>query len=205
MRIKMRINTKTLKAFSACRSGLDNFIKHYPDFDGAFEEVLSLDNIPYDDKIWLGQKVLNRNQLIQFAILCADSVFNIYESKYPKETGIKKCLEYMKTIVDFDNLTATQRKKLIAFKNCAYKARIGAYDAAAAYAAGTAYAAGAAYAEDAAAYAAGTAYAADAAYAEDAAAYAANAASTTASIYNAGLKKEQQNLNLEFLKMVSTL
>jgi hypothetical protein len=217
----MLINADVLKGFKACSSGLDNFTKQYPKFSGSFLEVLDLKNIPYSDKIWLARKVLNKDQMVHFGLLCAESVLNIFESKYPLDKRVRDYLAYLRGIPDFSVITTDQLTEIFRLRSEVKKTRYTAADAAyaayatdttdaiTAYAAAAATAADAAYAADAiAAYAAAdaiAAYATDAitAYATDAiTAYATDAAAAAAT---AAGKQQQQNLNLEFLKMTASL
>jgi hypothetical protein len=186
----MQINREILKNLNPCLDRYKNYLENYPNFDGSFDEFLDLENITYDDKIWVAQRVLNTNQLIHFALLCAQSVLHIFEEKYTEDKRVRNCIEYLMKIEDFSNLTDQQREEILKHKNAA--------DAAyAAYAAADADAAAA----DAAAAAAASAYAASAyAYAADAAAYAADAAADAADA-----RLDQQNLNIQFLKMAASL
>ena len=177
----MRVNVEIIRKMNPCKNRFDdNFLIHYPNFDSDLEDFLSLDEITYDDKIWVCKKLLNKNQLVHFAVLCAQSVLSIYQNKYPNDLRVKNCLDYLATITDFTDLDNYQREKLLNFrKECRNTA-----DAAA-------------YAADYAAYAAYTAD--DAAYA-DYAAYAAYAAA-----YAADVRKTQEDLNLQFLLIASKL
>ena len=221
------INKEVLRSTNPCVERWKNYLEFYSEFNGPIDEFLDLDKISYDDKIWVARRVLNRNQLVYFAVLCAESVFHIYEDKYPSDKRISDCLSYMETIVDFSDLTNEQRDKLAVLRNDCWSARTyaaAAYAAADAAAAADAtyavYAAAyaatyAVYAADAAVYAAdaaAAAYAADAAAAAYAAAYAASAAYAAA--YTAGavyaenkelVRENQRNLNLQFLKMAASL
>ena len=186
-----------------CESRFNNFKKHYPNYEGDFRDFLSLENITYNDKVWVASRILNRNQLVHWSIFCAESVKPIFENKYPDNKCLTILLDYLKSIPDFNNLSAEVKKKIWELQRPAY---------AAAYAAAEAYAA----APDAyAAYAAVEAYAAAQiqsaavydAYAAAAATYAANAAAfDAADAFDAACaaaadaaREEQQNLNLLFL------
>ena len=144
----MKLNVEIIKNMNPCKSRFDdNFLVHYPKYDSNFEQFLSLDRIAYEDKIWVARRLLNKNQLVHFAVLCAQSVLSIYENKYPDDNRIKDCVEYLMTITDFSNLSNKQREKLIELREGTYQARRFAYAADAADAA--AYAADAADADDA--------------------------------------------------------
>jgi hypothetical protein len=197
----MKLNTEMITKLNPCASRFDNFKQHNPEFDSTMVEFLKLDNITYYDKIWVATKLLTKNQLVNWSILCAESVKHIYESKYPNDKSLSELFDYLKSGLDFENLNKVQRSKVTRLRSAAYvatytAATYAAADAAAAYAAADAAAdAAAADAAANAAYAAAYAatYAADstyaAAYAD--AAYAADAA-------NAALKA-QNDLNMLYL------
>jgi len=114
----MKINVETIAKMKPCTDRFDkNFLAHYPKFDSDLEEFLSLDKITYNDKIWVAKRLLNKNQLVHFAILCAQSVLTIYENKYPNDLRIKDCLDYMVTISNFTDLKYEQREKLVALRH----------------------------------------------------------------------------------------
>ena len=149
------INTKKLKELRPCTERFKNWLVNYSEFSGTFTEFLDLPKVNYYDKIWVIKNVLSRDVLEQWAIICAESVLHIFESKHPDDKRLRECLEYLKSgEVDSEKLFKHR-------KNC-YSAAAYAADAAA-------------YAADAAAYAAADAAdaAADAAYAAADAAYAA--------------------------------
>jgi len=208
------INKEVLKSTAPCVERWKNYLEHYCEFNGPFDDFLNLDKISYDDKIWVAKKVLNINQLVHFAILCAESVLNIYEIKYPNDKRISNYLVFIKTIVDFNSMTNEQRGKLRELRGGVWQARnYAAADAAdaAVYAADAADAAGyAGYAADAdAANAVAAGYAAavaDAIAAGHTAAVAAGyAAAFAADAVIAAARTDQQNLNLQFLKMAVSL
>jgi hypothetical protein len=203
----MKLNTEMITKLNPCASRFDNFKQHNPEFDSTMVEFLKLDNITYYDKIWVATKLLTKNQLVNWSILCAESVKHIYESKYPNDKSLSELFNYLKSGLDFENLTEVQRTEVIRLKSATYAATDYAAAAyVAAYAADAAYAA--AYAAAYVTYAYAVAYAADAAaYATYAAANAADAAATYATanadaaayiIYNTA-KKAQNDLNLLYL------
>lgn len=189
----IKINKNILKNLNPCADRYKNFLKHYPKFNGSFLKFLDLPNISYSDKIWVAQNLLNINQLVQFGILTATSVIHIYEKHYPNDKRIHDCLEYLTSIDDFTNLSSNQRKRICEYKVDAKAAYVAAPADAAYYAYyATAYAAAnaAAYAVYAAAAAAD--YATVAAYA----AYAANSSEA---------RIEQEEFNIELLKIVVSM
>lgn len=165
----MKINAEIIAKLNPCTSRFENFKTQYPYFDGTLSDFVALENITYNDKIWVATRLLSKNQLVHWSILCAESVQPIFESKYPENKTVSNLLAYMKELGDFENLTTAQKDKL-------HDLRVQCRNAAAAFAA---------YAADAAAESA-TATAAFAAYAAD---YAADYAAT----------EEQRNLNLLLL------
>ena len=141
--------------------------------------IVDCNTVSYDDKVYILTKTLNKNQLVCFAILCAQSVQHIFEEKYPENKSVANLLNYLSEIKDFNNLSHEQRQEIARLRDATYTATY-----AAAY-----YAANAAY------------YAADAAAADAAAAYATYAAASNAA--NAAKnRKQQEELNLTFLKKI---
>ena len=195
---KIEINKDLLKTFNPCADRWKNFLEYYSEFNGSFDDFVDLDNCSYDDKIWVAKKVLSKNQLVHFGLLCAESVLSIFEDKYLNDTRVGDCLRYLMSIKDFNNITAQEKEKILEHRYAAYAAAYAAVDAAADAAA---YAA--ADAADAAAYAAAAAADAAAYAAADAAADAADAAADAAAY--AAARKMQQGLNLELLKVAASL
>jgi uncharacterized protein YpiB (UPF0302 family) len=145
----------------------------------------------YQDKISLFKAIANKNQLVTFATLCAESVLYIFEKKYPKDKRVRECIEYLQGIKDYSILSQVELEEIKKHRDAAYAAAdaANAADAAYAYAAYAAYDAANAAADAAYAYAAYAA--ADAAYA-----YAAYAA------YAAAKRKLQEELNVQFMAKV---
>ena len=109
----MRVNVEIIRKMKPCEERFDdNFLIHYPNFDSDLEDFLSLENITYKDKIWVCKKLLNKNQLVHFAVLCAQSVLSIYQNKYPNDLRIKDCIDYLTTITAFTDVDNSQREKL---------------------------------------------------------------------------------------------
>jgi len=201
----VKITDDIIKALKPCKNRYENFTLNYPNFSGDAAEFLNLENITYEDKLWVMTRLLTKNQNTKWAISCAYSVLPIFEKEHPSNNGPREVLEFMSSLKDFEHISVKDLDKL-------KKLRAAAADTAPAVAAG--YAAAAVYAaHTAAAYAA--AYAADAVYA----AYAAHAVSAAAGYaaacvvgaYAAGYahafnnaKKTQQDLNLKLLLEVLT-
>jgi hypothetical protein len=173
----LEITTEIISKLNPCKDRFDNFKTHYPNFNSDLVEFIKLEEISYNDKIWVITRLFSVEQNRSLAFKCAYSVLPIYENKYTEKKELRITLEaYMQ------DRSEENRVKL---KNVASAATTAAAYAADAYAA--AYAAYAA--AFAVAYVTYAAYAAAAA-AVDAATYAAN-------------RKIQQELNLTFAVEVS--
>ena len=79
-------------------------------------------SISYDYKINTIKYSLNKNQAVTFSIMCAESVLKFYEKEYPKDKTVRNCLEYLKSINDFNNLTEEQINEIEKHKDAAYAA-----------------------------------------------------------------------------------
>jgi len=186
----MQINKEFLKSLKPCADRYKVFLKHHADFDGSLSEFLDLPNLEYGDKAWVAERVLNKNQAIKWATLCAESVVHIFEEQCPGNKHPRDCIDFLKTVNDFDNLTETEKLEIEKHKDI-----IGDY-----------YSTSAAnYATSAAHYALysdvyNAAFAAH--YAVYAATHSANAASDS---IESDAKQKQEALNLQFLKQVISL
>jgi len=69
----MKITTQIIKDLNPCEDRLDNFMEHYPDFDGDHEDFLLLDKITHNDKIWVILRLMERIDIEVFAIDCVVS------------------------------------------------------------------------------------------------------------------------------------
>jgi len=221
----MQINKEVLKSLNPCADRYKHFLKHHGEFNGSFSDFLDLPNVAYSDKVWVVEKVLTQNQLVKWSVLCADSVVHIFEVKYPKDKRISNCIDFLKTVNDFDNLTYAQVLEVrghIDYTNSAhFTAHYTAKDAGEDADSAAVRAARAAYAAHAAVYAANSAYLANAAYAAsvsegayaaayttkyaiDAARFAFHAAKNAGEDADAA-QENQKALNLQFLKQVTSL
>jgi hypothetical protein len=200
----MIINATLISSLNACSDRYDNYVLHYGTTDYDVDTFLDLDNITYQDKIWVLRRIMNATQARIFAILCADSVLPIFESKYPNDYRVRNCLNFLKSIKDLGNLTEEEKTELKFQRKAAaatYSADAATYSAAAAYADAATYSAAAAAtysAADAATYSAAAAATYSAAAAATYSAAAAYAAYADAKI-------QQQNLNLEYLKQAMSI
>jgi len=209
----MQINKEVLKSLNPCADRYKHFLKHNASFDGSLSEFLDLPNLAYSDKVWVAEKVLTQNQAVSWATLCAESVVHMFEAKNTDDKILNNCINFLKTINDFDNLTDTEREEIEKHRDiigdcCTARASRSAVRANY-YALYAVYAANALYAVCAAVrLIADAAYNAVrcANYATSAAHYAANP--TTYSVSDSTKNAAQQNqeeLNIQFLKQVISL
>ena len=172
----MKITIAKVKALNPCGDRFYNFVKSNPGFNGTLAQFLSLDTINQRDKIWVVSRLITKNQAQQWSIACAESVKHIFENKFPKNMALSNLFNYMKSGIDFDNLSEEEKAKLIKLRDDVYAIYAAYYAVDAAY-----YAVKAAYyavkAADDANY---VVYAADAAYYAAKAAYYATVAADTA-------------------------
>lgn len=108
----MQINKDVLKSLNPCTSRYWNFLKYNADFSGSFSEFLELDSVSYDDKVWVAVSVLNKSQLVNWTKLCAESVLHIFEKEQPKDKRVSNCIDYLKSIDDFNILTDIERDEI---------------------------------------------------------------------------------------------
>lgn len=82
----MKLSLADIKALNPCKHRLDNFISHYPDFDADIEAFLELENVTYDDKIWVARRLMNKKKkwqrvvsvsLDELALLCLNVDYKI--------------------------------------------------------------------------------------------------------------------------------
>jgi hypothetical protein len=94
------INAAYIRTFKPCSSGIDNFEEHYPCFEGTIVDILSLDKVPYNDKVWLACKVVPLKQLQMWSVLCAESVLPNFEKEFPNDNRVRECLETVKKVIN---------------------------------------------------------------------------------------------------------
>jgi len=201
----MQINKEFLRSLEPCASRYKHFLDHHANFSGILNDFLDLPNLDYDDKVWVAMRVLTKNKRVKWAILCAESVVYVFEKEYPDDKSLSDCINYLKTVNDFDKLTNAEIGEIEKHLGITVTATESASNAAHAARCAASYAASnAAYAAHAAvraAYASYTAHPTSFA-ATGAAAYAAHAASHS---IESDAKKSQEALNLHFLKQVTSL
>ena len=193
---KMTITNDIIKALKPCADGYENFTNNYPNYSGDAANFLSLENIDYEDKVWVMTRLLTKNQNAKWAIACANSVLPIFERAHPKDMKPRELLEFISSFTDLNNISNEDLTKLNKLRN-ATTAAANSTSGAAAY--GAAYAAA-----SAANYTAYSAAATTTVSAYTTAAYA-NAACVIdtyavgyAHAFNSA-KKVQQDLNLRLL------
>ena len=147
------ITSEFLKENNACSSGLmafnDNYLLGKAKLDVIINDCIKSDiisNLQYAN--WLLIRIFTRKQKLRYAIFSAESVIEIYESKYPDNDKPRKAIEAAKAVLKSD--TKENRKlAAAAAADAAYAtATAAAADAAAYAAAAAAYAAYAAAAKD---------------------------------------------------------
>lgn len=69
--MKIKINTKVIRALQPCTDRLVHWLNHYPTFSGDIQEFLQLEHITAADKVWVALRVLPRFLVEVFAIDCA--------------------------------------------------------------------------------------------------------------------------------------
>jgi len=104
----MQVNKEFLKSLKPCADRYENYLRHHANFDGSLNDFLDLPSVSYEDKVWVAEKILTQNQAVSWCILCAESVLSIFESKHPDNQSLSKCINFLKSIKDFNNLTDSQ-------------------------------------------------------------------------------------------------
>ena len=105
----MIITVDKIAEHKPCKDRFDNFKKEYPNYSGTLEDFLNLDRITYDDKVWVCVRLLRKNVLVHWSIKCAESVLPNFELVYPDDKRVRQCLETLKSISDFENMTNPDR------------------------------------------------------------------------------------------------
>jgi len=207
----MQINKEFLKSINLFTDRYEHFIKHHGEFNGSFSEFLDLPNVNYDDKIWVAREILNKNKAVKWATLCAESVVHMFEAKYPDDKRLSDCINYLKSINDFDRLINCQPLEIKKHKIATSAATDAAHAAASATLFSTNatahaanYAATSAHAAAHSATFASTSFQAViyAAHAAQAAIYASYATHAVCDSNKIAALENQEALNLQFLKQV---
>src|SRR5579872_731151 len=69
-------------------------------------------NVSYYNKVNTILPLLNKNQKILWAIMCAESVKHIFNNRYPDNKCLDDMFNYLHSIRDFTNLTDEQRTEI---------------------------------------------------------------------------------------------
>lgn len=88
----MKITAAKIKAFNPCKSRFNNFVQQYPGFSGDVEDFLTLENICYQDKVWVALRLLSHRQGVYFALMCASSQLDAFEKNRPGDDRPRKAL-----------------------------------------------------------------------------------------------------------------
>lgn len=81
----MIITTEYIKSLNPCPNRLDNYLKHYPSFEGHLTSFLDLENITYADKVWVFFRSIPKTVRPLVAADIAELVLHVYESEYPND------------------------------------------------------------------------------------------------------------------------
>jgi hypothetical protein len=79
---------------------MDNFDKLYPNYNAKLSDLLSLDDISYDDKVWLATRVAPLKTLQQWSIECAEYVLENFEKKFPSDSRVRDCIQVTKKVIN---------------------------------------------------------------------------------------------------------
>ena len=120
------INLEYLKSLKPCEDSLDNAIKYYSKFEGDILDVLYLDKISPEDKIWLASKVLPDNILHRFAIECAYSTLDNFEKEFPNDSRPRKAIEAKQAWLDGEISDEELREAYSATWSASYSAAYSA-------------------------------------------------------------------------------
>lgn len=96
----MKINTEIIKALNPCDSRFNNYLSHYSDFDGILEDFILLDNISYNDKVWVFNRLATKEQNVKWSLLCASKMLSLFETEYTNDNRPRKALEAVEAYLD---------------------------------------------------------------------------------------------------------
>jgi hypothetical protein len=177
------ITAKYIRTFRPCSSRIESFERTHTKFNGTMTEFLSLDNLPYSDKIWVACKVVPYKTLQIWSVLCAESVLPNYEKQFPNDNTLREVFITVRKVLAGELTTGAARSAESAAWSAAWSAESAAESAA--------WSAAWSAAESAAWSAAWSAASA----AESAESAARSAARSAAESY----EKEQEDLNITIL------
>ncbi|MBA3755040.1 MAG: hypothetical protein H0X02_01895 [Nitrosomonas sp.] len=98
--IEMIINKEIIEKLEPCKDRFDNFVNNNPDFDGDLQAFISLDNITYDDKVWVVTRLFTKEQNVKWSLLCASSVLSNFESVCPDDKRPRLALDAVQNYLD---------------------------------------------------------------------------------------------------------
>ena len=78
----MRVNIQLLESLGACEEGHRNFMVNCKDFDGSIAESMDLPLVPYSDKVWLLETIVDKSILDNWAILCYYDILSRHDDFY---------------------------------------------------------------------------------------------------------------------------
>jgi len=113
----MKITHDIIKALKPCQDRFENFTNNYPTYSDSTANFLSLENISYEDKIWVIGRLMSRSGNAKWAIACANSVLPIFERACPKDMRPRELLEYMSSFSDFAKTSNEDLDKLKVMRN----------------------------------------------------------------------------------------
>ena len=93
----MNLTKEDLKKWGACSDGYEWYLKNKePKTVESTIKKLIADDKCFDWANWLLPKILDKNNLIRYAIFAAELVLSIYENKHPADDRPRKAIEVAK-------------------------------------------------------------------------------------------------------------
>jgi hypothetical protein len=80
--MRIRINTEIIKSLNPCQDRLDNYLQHYPEFDGDVKKFFKLKHITHQDKLWVVLRLVDHDTRVIFAIDCSFSAYAVANAAY---------------------------------------------------------------------------------------------------------------------------
>ncbi len=100
----MLITTQIVSELNPCEDRFNNFTKEYTNYSGTLRDFLKLENITYNDKVWVFTRLLDKDTLVKWSIECAESVKHIYD-KQKNDGKLDIVFEKLRSIKDFNNMS----------------------------------------------------------------------------------------------------
>ena len=95
----MNIDSTYIRTFNPCSDRINHFENVNPKFNGTIVDLLKLDNITYQDKIWVACKVVDYKILQFWSLECAEFVLPNYEKQYPNDKTIRESLDIIRKVL----------------------------------------------------------------------------------------------------------